>query len=50
MMSVVVEELLLTRERELDSWEGTVIAREDGLLASECALGRVCMEHDTERA
>jgi hypothetical protein len=45
-----MQEQLLTREREMDSKEGTIIAWEDGLVSSEHALGRACVEHDTERA
>jgi hypothetical protein len=45
-----LQEQLLTRERELDNKEGTIITWEDSLTASECTLGRACMEHDTERA
>jgi hypothetical protein len=39
---VVVElrEQLLAHERGLDSREGAIMAGEDGLVASECALGR----------
>jgi hypothetical protein len=53
VMSTVLDELqeqLLTRERELYSREGAIIAWENGLVASECTLGRACMEHDTKRA
>jgi hypothetical protein len=49
--SAVLDELwvqLLARERELDSREGTIVAGEDGLVASECTLGRACMERNTE--
>jgi hypothetical protein len=52
-MSAVLDKLwmqLLAWERELDSREGAIIAWEDGLVASECALERVCMERNTERA
>jgi hypothetical protein len=51
-MLVVVElqDQLLARERELDSQEGTIVTWEDGLVASECALGRACREHDAEHA
>jgi hypothetical protein len=48
---VMLDELwvqLLARERELDSREGTIVAGEDGLVASECTLGRACMEHNAE--
>jgi hypothetical protein len=50
--AVVVElwEQLLAQERNLESTEGTVAAREDGLMASEGTLGRVRMERDDERA
>jgi hypothetical protein len=46
---VVVVELqgqLLVRERELDSKEYAITVWEDGLVASEHALGKVCMKHD----
>jgi hypothetical protein len=33
---------------ELDNREGTIVLWEDGLAASEHALGRSCMERDTE--
>jgi hypothetical protein len=39
---------LLTWERELDSQEHILMAREDGLVASEHALGRAHMECDGE--
>jgi hypothetical protein len=51
--SVALDELQephLAQQRELDSMEGAIIALEDGLAASECALGPVCMECDAERA
>jgi hypothetical protein len=41
-MVVELQEQLLARERELDSREGTLMAWEYGLVAFECALGRVC--------
>jgi hypothetical protein len=44
-----LQEQLLTWEREPNSREGAIIAWEDGLVASEIALGRACMEHDAER-
>jgi hypothetical protein len=50
---MVVGELhvqLLSQEKALDNREGVIIAWEDGLAASEHALGRVCMECGTERA
>jgi hypothetical protein len=50
-MSAVLEELqeqLLTWERYLDSRDGTNIVWEDGIAASECALGRAYMEYDAE--
>jgi hypothetical protein len=37
------------RERELDNKEGTIVAWEDGLVASDRAVGNVCMERDVER-
>jgi hypothetical protein len=33
-------------ERELDSREGAIVAREEGLVASACALGEVHVECD----
>jgi hypothetical protein len=45
-----LQEQLLTRERELASREGAIVAWEDGLMASECTLGKACMECDAERA
>jgi hypothetical protein len=47
--SAVVGELrgqLLAWERELDSREGAISVWEDGLVASECTLGRACVDHD----
>jgi adhesin HecA-like repeat protein len=41
---------LRVRERELDNREGAIIAREDGLVASEHDLGRACTEYDAKRA
>jgi hypothetical protein len=32
----------------VDSREGAIVAWEDGLAASECALERVCMKRNTE--
>jgi hypothetical protein len=52
-MSVMVDKLweqLLTQQRELDSREGIIAVWEDGLAASEHALGRACVEHDAECA
>jgi hypothetical protein len=37
---------LLAWERELDSREGAISVWEDGLVASECTLGRACVDHD----
>jgi hypothetical protein len=42
--------MLLTRERELNSREGSIVAWEDVLAAFECALGRACMERDAKCA
>jgi hypothetical protein len=50
--SLVLDELrmqLLAQEKEQDSREGTIVAWEEGLVASELALGRACMEHNMER-
>jgi hypothetical protein len=45
-VTIELREQLLARERELESREGAITAWEDGLVAFECALGRVRMEHD----
>jgi hypothetical protein len=47
-MVSVLQEQLLTRERELNSQENGLMSLEDDLVAIECALGRVCMECDAE--
>jgi hypothetical protein len=49
-LTVAVElwEQLLAWERELESREGAVVVREDGLASSECALGRIHMEHNAK--
>jgi hypothetical protein len=47
-MAVELQKQLLARERELDNREGVLMAREDGLAAFECALGRARMECDGE--
>jgi hypothetical protein len=39
---------LLVREKELDSWENALMAREDDLAATERALGKACMECDAK--
>jgi hypothetical protein len=38
----------LAWERELDSWEGALVAFKNGLVTFECALGRACMERYAE--
>jgi hypothetical protein len=51
--SAVLDELrvqLLAQERELDSWEGAIVAWKDGLVDSEHAHGRACMERDAKPA
>jgi hypothetical protein len=51
-LNVVVVELqgqLLARGRELDSREGAIAMWEDGLMAFECALGKVSAERDASR-
>jgi hypothetical protein len=48
VVATELQEQLLAREKQLGSREGTVAVWEDGLSASERALGRVCMEHDIE--
>jgi hypothetical protein len=45
-IAVELQEQLFTREKELDSWEHALVAREDDLAASECTLGRVHVECD----
>jgi hypothetical protein len=47
-MVVELQEQLHARERELDSREGALLEQEDGMLAFECALGRVRMEYNVE--
>jgi hypothetical protein len=47
-MVIELQEQLFAKERELDSWESALTAREDNLAASEYALGRVCVECDAE--
>jgi hypothetical protein len=47
-VTVELQGQLLAWERELDSQEHILMAREDGLAASECALGRARMECDGE--
>jgi hypothetical protein len=43
-----LQEQLFTRERELVSRESVIVMWEDGLTASECALGRAFMECDAK--
>jgi hypothetical protein len=45
-MAIELQEQLLARERELDSWEGSIAAWEDGLVAFERAHGKVHTERD----
>jgi hypothetical protein len=45
---IKLQEQLLAREGELDSWESTLMAQEDDLVASEHAPGRARMECDAE--
>jgi hypothetical protein len=47
-VAVELWEQLLARERGLDSREGVIVAWKDGLVASECALGRACVERDAK--
>jgi hypothetical protein len=47
-MVTELQEQLLVWERELDSRENALMAQEDDLAATECALGRARMESDTE--
>jgi hypothetical protein len=48
-VAIELKELLLSWERELDSREGAIITREEGLKAFACALGEVCIERDASR-
>jgi hypothetical protein len=48
MMAIELQEQLLAWGRELGSREGTITAWEEGLVASEHALGRARMECDTK--
>jgi hypothetical protein len=41
VVAIELQGQLLARERELDSREGIIAAWEDGLVAFECALGKV---------
>jgi hypothetical protein len=43
---IELQEHLFDEERELDSREGAIAAWEDGLVAFECALGKVLKERD----
>jgi hypothetical protein len=47
-MAIELQVQLLAQERELDSREGVLMAQEDGLVTSECALGRARTECDIE--
>jgi hypothetical protein len=47
-MIIELQEQLLVRERELDEWENALVARENGVVAAERALGRARMECDAE--
>jgi hypothetical protein len=44
-----LQEQLHAQEKELNKREGAIIVWEDGLATSDRDLGRVCIEHDTER-
>jgi hypothetical protein len=44
--AVELREQLHARERELESKEGAIAAWEDGLVAFEHAIGRMCSERD----
>jgi hypothetical protein len=48
MMAIELQEQLPARERDLDSRECILMVWEDGLAASEHALGKVRMECDGE--
>jgi hypothetical protein len=48
-MAVELQEQLLARERELDSWDGVLMATADGLAAFEHAQRWVRMECDGVR-
>jgi hypothetical protein len=50
-LAATAEELqkhLLTREEELNSRKGTIVAWEDELTVAKHAHGKVCAEHDVE--
>jgi hypothetical protein len=47
-MVIELQVQLLVWERELDSRENALMAREDELVAFECALGRAGMECDAK--
>jgi hypothetical protein len=48
VVAVELQGQLPAGERELDSREDDVVAREVSLVASECTLGRACAECDTD--
>jgi hypothetical protein len=50
MVTVEMQGQLLARERELDSWEGVIVAWEEGLAAFVHVLGEMCTKHDASRA
>jgi hypothetical protein len=47
-VAIELQELLLTRGREMDSRQGVITTWEDRVAAFEGALGRECMECDFE--
>jgi hypothetical protein len=47
-IAIELQEQFLAQERELDSSEGALVAWENSLMASECVLGRACMERNAE--
>jgi hypothetical protein len=48
VMAIELQDQLVVRERELDTREGTLMTRENGLVAFECTIGRACAESDVE--
>jgi hypothetical protein len=47
-MIIKLQGRLLAWERELDDRENALMARVNGVVATECVLGTACMECDDE--
>jgi hypothetical protein len=47
-MVIELQEQLLLWERGLNKCESALVARENDEVAAKSALGRACMEYDTE--